>query len=139
MTERRAYLGCCQYGQNIYICGGGETASMEVYSPGLATFQLIPLETEVWDNVSMLAVEDAVVIFHGNFQGEVSRFDPNSGSLRKEGQMCYGNSWSSCAPLRLRDTVYMLRADSIFKYDLRSAASAYILRMSKSLKKGEED
>ena len=139
MTERRAYLGCCQYGQNIYICGGGETASMEIYSPDLATFQLLSLDTEMWDNVSMLAVENAVVIFHGNFHGEVSRFDPNSRLLRKEGQMCYGNSWSSCAPLHHRDTIYMLRADSVFKYDLKSGSSAYILRMSKSLKKGEED
>ena len=137
MTERRSYLGCCQYGQNIYICGGGETASMEVYSPGLATFQLIPLETEVWDNVSMLAVEDAVVIFHGNFQGEVSRFDPNSGSLRKEGQMCYGNSWSSCAPVRRGDVVYCLRSDSIFKYNLSSNTSSYVVRLAKGLKRRE--
>ena len=139
MSERRAYLGSCQCEQKIYICGGGDTASMEVFSPDTVTFQLVPLDMEVLDSVSMLAIESAVFIFHGNFQGYVSRLDLLTSRICKLNALCYGNSWSSCAPVRLQDSVYFLRADSVFKYDLKTGASAYVLRMSKSLKKAEED
>ena len=134
MKERRAYLGCCEYKGVIVICGGAETSSFEVFNPAEMTFQLYSVpHIDLADVASLVPVGDSILIFHGNFNGEVSRLHP----ITKENKLCYGNSWSSCAPLLHRGTVYFLRSDSVFKYDLNSGQSSYVLRMAKAVKRRE--
>ena len=131
MKERRAYLGCTVFQDFIILCGGCDNSSYETMQPTTSQFTLVPLQQAGLGEVaSAVTVGDSVLIFHGNFNGEVSRLDPRTAHIDKEARLCYGNSWSSCAPVVLHDCVFLLRADSIFKYSISTRASAYVLRMT---------
>lgn len=136
MKERRAYLGACVFGQLVVLCGGGETSSCEIFSPVDLTFRLMSVpQINLIDVASAIAVQDSILIFHGNFTGEVSRLHLQSGEVVQERMLCYGNSWSNCTPLQVRDSLYILRSDSIFKYNVNTGASAYVMRLVKTGKK----
>lgn len=136
MKERRAYLSCCEYKGNIYLGGGSDHSSIERYDLHKDQFTLIPVpHNAIEDNCCMLALPDTILLFHGSFRGEVTKYDPASERFTREAEMCVGNSWSSCPPVLVNRTVYMLRSDSVFKYALDSGESAYVLRMAKIVKK----
>lgn len=140
MHERRAYMGCCVYQDLLIICGGGETSSLEIYHPSLSHFSLIPISLiDLCDVTTLLSLDTSILVFHGNFTGEVSRLDPQTGQVCRESKFCYGNSWSCCAPVRCGDVVYCLRSESIFKYNLNTGESAYVVRLAKAVKKREYD
>lgn len=131
MKERRAYLSCCEYRRYIYIAGGCDRPSIEKYDTDKDSFTLIPM-AGVQDSCSLLAQADLIWLFHGSFRGEVTAWDPATDRFSKKAEVCVGNSWSSCAPVAVDGTVYLLRADSVFKYDLASGASEYVVRMTRS-------
>ena len=136
MTERRAYLSCSEHKGKIYVGGGAQRSSCEVYDPDRDSFRLIVVEhIAIEDNCCMLSLLDSVLLFHGNFRGEVTRLDPTCDKFTREKDMCVGNSWSSCPPVVVDKTVYVLRSDSVFKYDTQTGDSAYVLRMAKIVKK----
>ena len=138
MKERRAYHGACECADLLVICGGGETSSCEVFSQVTGEFSRVELpDLGLMEAASALSVGNNVLIFHGNFTGKVSNFDPKTGVGTEERQLCYGNSWSNCPPLQFRDTVYLLRSDSIFKYNTVTGQSAYVLRLTKTVKRKE--
>lgn len=138
LKERRAYIGCCVYSDLLIVCGDGETSSLEIYDPVKRDFTLVSVPLlDLCDVSSLLPLENSILVFHGNFNGEVSRLDPKTGTAQKEGKLCYGNSWSSCAPIRRGDVVYCLRSDSIFKYNIASNSSSYVTRLAKALKRRE--
>lgn len=138
MKERRAYVGCCVYSDLLIVCGAGETSSLEIYDPIQRNFTLVPVPLlDLCDVASLLPMENSILVFHGNFNGEVSRLDPKTGQTQKENKLCYGNSWSSCAPVRKGDIVYFLRSDSIFKYNIASGSSSYVVRLAKAQKRRE--
>ena len=131
MQERRAYLGACEYGGRVYLAGGSTTC--EIFNPSPESFTLLALpNTPLQDNCCLIALPDSLLIFHGDYQGKVSRFYPDTGAIQTLRDMCYGNSWSSCAPVRSGRCVYMLRSESVFKYEWETGESAYVLRISKS-------
>ena len=133
MNERRAYLGCCEYRSQVYIGGGSLSSSCEVYNPIQDSSTLLTLpEGSLEDNCSLLPLADTILVFHGNYQGLLSRLKPETGKLVKERELCYGNSWSSCAPVVVNGAVYMLRSESVFKYTLQTGESTYVLRMGKT-------
>lgn len=138
MKERRAYMGCCVYEDLLVVCGDGETSSLEIYDRSKGDFILVPVpHLDLCDVASMLSIDNSILVFHGNFNGEISRLDPKTGQAQKVGKLCYGNSWSSCAPIHRGDVVYCLRSDSIFKYNLTSNTSSYVVRLAKGLKRRE--
>ena len=138
MKERRAYHGCCVYNNLLFVCGGGETSSCEVFDPSTKEFSLTPLpQNDFSDVASIMPIGESIYVFHGNFNGEVSRLCPQSGQVLVENKLCYGNSWSSCAPILVGDTVFMLRSDSIFKYNVTTGCSSYVLRLAKAVKRRE--
>jgi len=140
MKQRRAYHGACECAGLLVICGGGETSSCEVLSPRTGEFRLVELpDLGLMEAASALCVGDSILIFHGNFSGLVSRFEPKTGVGKEEQQLCYGNSWSNCPPLCLTDTVYLLRSDSIFKFNTATGQSSYVIRLAKAVKKREYD
>ena len=131
MQERRAYLGACEYGGRVYLAGGSTTC--ELFDPTSETFTLFALpSTPLQDNCCLVSLPDSLLIFHGDYQGKVIRFYPDTGTIQPLRDMCYGNSWSSCAPVRSGRCIYMLRSESVFKYDWETGESAYVLRISKS-------
>lgn len=133
MKERRAYLSCCEYRRYVYIAGGCDRPSIEKYDIEKNSFTLIPMmHAAVQDSCSLLVRADLIWLFHGSFRGEVTTWDPATDRFAKKAEMCVGNSWSSCAPIVVDRTVYLLRADSVFKYDLDSGTSEYVLRMTRS-------
>ena len=136
LNERRAYLGCCEFRGRIYVAGGCEKSSCEVLDLAESYFQLLSLgHVQTEGGCSLLPHGDCLLLFYGNFRGEVCRYFPTTSQLTKDKDMCAGNSWSSCAPVIFSGNVYMLRADSIFKYSLETSASVYLLRMGKTLKR----
>ena len=136
MNERRAYLGCCEFRSLVYLCGGAATPSCEVYNYTEDTFRLISFaEGSLDDYCCLLPLADTILVFHGNYQGAISRLWPESGRLVREREICYGNSWSSCAPILISGVVYMLRSESVFKYTLDSGESAYVLRIGKTVQR----
>ena len=136
MNERRAYLGCCEYRNRVYIAGGTEQSSCEILDPDTESFQLLVISHIVVEgNCSLVPLSDTILFFHGNFRGEVCRFWPSNNQVAKEKDMCTGNSWSSCAPVVANGCVYMLRAESIFKFNLETSASSYVMRMGKTGKR----
>ena len=136
MRERRAYLSCCEYQGAIYIGGGSEHSSLERYDRKLNEFKLISVPSIcIEENCCMLTVSDGILLFHGSFRGEATKYDPATQRFIRAGDMCVGNSWSNCSPVLLDRTVYLLRADSVFKYHLDTHESAYVLRMAKLVKK----
>lgn len=138
LKERRAYVGCCVYQDLLIVCGGGETSSLEIYDPLLRDFSLVFVpHLDLCDVASLFPLENCILVFYGNFNGEVSRLDPKTGQAQRESKLCYGNSWSSCAPVRCGDVLYCLRSDSIFKYNLSSGSSSYVVRLAKAIKRRE--
>lgn len=136
MNERRAYLGCCEYRSQVYLGGGSTSSSCEVYNPVQDSFTLLTLpEGSLEDNCSLLPLADTILIFHGNYQGFLSCLWPETGKLVKEREICYGNSWSSCAPVIVNGAVYMLRSESVFKYTVHTGESEYVLRMGKTVQR----
>ena len=136
LNERRAYHGCCEHRSKVYVAGGSEKSSCEVLDPGEDQFRLLVLShVLVEGGCSIVPVADVLLLFYGNFRGEVCRFWPESGQAAKDKDMCAGNSWSSCTPVCAGGFVYMLRAESIFKFCLENSASAYVLRMGKTCKR----
>ena len=133
MHERRAYLAACAWGDMVVLCGGADTSSYEIFSTQDFTYRLTPVtQVNLADVASAVAWESSIVIFHGSMTGQVSRLSLHSGQLVHENNLCYGSSWSNCAPLLFRDIVYLLRADSIFKYNLTTGSSAYVMRLPKA-------
>ena len=140
MKERRAYHGVCQYNDMLMICGGGETSSCESYSPETGEFRFLQFpDMGFTEATSALQFKGELLIFHGNFSGKVSRIDPETCLGNEEKQLCYGNSWSNCAPLLTKDFVYLLRSDSVFKYSLVTGESSYVSRLAKTAKRREFD
>lgn len=136
MQQRRAYLAACEFKDKVYIGGGAELSSCEVYDPTQDNFVLVEApHFAIQDNCCMMALPDSILLFHGNFRGDVTRLIPSTGKFIREKEMCVGNSWSSCPPVCIRGTIYMLRSDSIFKYQVESGASEYVLRMAKVAKR----
>ena len=136
MKERRAYHGCCELSSKLYIGGGSSNSSCEIFDPQTVSFTLVTIShIAVEDFCSLLPSGDDILIFHGNFRGEVSRWTPSTSTISRVGEMCYGNSWSSCSPLLHESVVYMLRSDSVFRYSLETGENAYVLRMTKATKK----
>ena len=131
MTERRAYLGCCEHKACIYVAGGSKKTPCEVYNPHTECFRVLPSTLCIEDNCSLISLSTCILLFHGTFNGEVARFDPENGQFSRERDMCAGNSWSNTPPIRVNNYIYMLRADSIFKYRCDSGASCYVARLSK--------
>lgn len=136
LIERRAYHGSCEHRSKVYVAGGSEKSSCEVLDPCEDQFRLLVLShVLVEGGCSIVPVADMLLLFYGNFRGEVCRFWPESGQAAKDKDMCAGNSWSSCTPVCAGGFVYMLRAESIFKFCLENSASAYVLRMGKASKR----
>ena len=137
MVERRAYLGCCQWKGQIYVGGGSEVSSLEVLSQDTEEFSLVALtQVCIQDNCSLLGVSDGVLIFHGSYHGEVSRYRSPEVVVREK-EVCYGNSWSNCAPVCEGDKVFLLRSDSVFCYHLSTGTSAYVMHLAKASKRKE--
>jgi hypothetical protein len=136
LNERRAYHGCCEHHSKVYVAGGSEKSSCEVLDLQEDQFRLVVLShVLVEGGCSIVPVGDVLLLFYGNFRGEVCRFWPESGQVSKDKDMCAGNSWSSCTPVLAGGFVYMLRAESVFKFCLENSASAYVLRMGKTGKR----
>ena len=132
MKERRAYLGCCELQGKIYIAGGAGSAMVEVFDPETCEFQQVSLrQLELGESCSLIATEDSVLLFHGTFNGEVSHWSPSTNQLSTY-SLSFGNSWSSCSPLLLNHSVYLLRSDSIYRFDLDSFQAVFLLRLSKT-------
>lgn len=133
MNERRAYLGACVSGSMIVLCGGGDTSSCEIFCPVELTFRLLSVpQINLLEVASVFAASDSIIIFHGNYIGEVSRLFLLTGEVVWERTLCYGNSWSCCTPIKTRDTLYFLRSDTVFKYNLVTGANSYLLRLGKA-------
>ena len=136
MKERRGYLGACVFRNLVVVCGGAENSSCEVFDPAEMQFRLISIpQIDLSDVASLITIDDSILVFHGNFNGEVSRLYPLTSQATKEAAFCYGNSWSSCAPVQSGDNVYVLRSDSVFRYSLSTRTSAYVLRIAKAVKR----
>lgn len=131
MHERRAYLGACEYMGRVFLGGGSTTC--EVFDPVPLTFTLFAIpNTPLHDSCCLAALSDSILIFYGDYEGKVARYYPDTGAIESPVDMCYGNSWSSCAPVHSGQCVYMLRSESIFKYNWETGESAYVLRISKT-------
>ena len=136
MNERRAYLGCCEFQDKVYIGGGAEKSSCEVYDCRTNSFGLLVVSTVlIEDNCCMLALPSCILLFHGSFQGDVTRLDPSNNRFTRQRDMCVGNSWSSCSPVLVNNTIFMLRSESIFKYDIDTGDSEYVTRIGKTTRK----
>lgn len=136
MQERRAYLAACEFKDKVYIGGGAERSSCEIYDPAQDSFVLVEApHSAIQDNCCMMSLSDSILLFHGNFRGDVTRYIPATGKFIREKEMCVGNSWSSCPPVCVGTTIYMLRSDSIFKYQVENGVSEYVLRMAKVAKR----
>lgn len=137
MQYARAYLGSTVYKEKAYIAGGSELSGVEVYTPTVNQFEFIAVEGLV-EACSLIALEDSITILHGNAQGEALAFDPERGECRRISGVCHGNSWSNCPPLRYKDVIYTIRSDSVFKFEMTSYKSNYVLWIAKSGKKRRE-
>ena len=132
MNERRAYLGSCEFEGKIYVAGGSNVSPCEVYNPADDSFTLLPApHICIEDNCSIISLATSILLFHGAFQGVVTRLDPASGRFTQEKDMCVGNSWSSTPPIRVNNYVYLLRAESVFKYKCDTGESEYVARLAK--------
>ena len=131
MRDRRAYLGCCALKGKIYIAGGAGNAAIEAFNPDTNEFErAFAGQLSLEESCSMLAIDDFILLFHGNFSGQVSRWTPSTGQISTF-PLSYGNSWSNCAPLLLHRTVYFLRSDSVYSFQIDSGQAAFVQRLAK--------
>jgi hypothetical protein len=136
MTHPRAYLGSTVYGEKVYLAGGADVSGIEVFHPIANSFDYLSLEQAgLTEACALLTLEDTIVILHGNYQGEVFCYKPDSNEYQRVCEMCHGNSWSNCPPVRYKDAIYTIRSDSVFKFEMNTNKSSYVLRMAKSAKK----
>lgn len=142
MTYPRAYHGCAVFGEVIYLAGGCEVSGIDLFQPGFSYCEFIPLEgCNLLEACSLAALDDSVVILHGNYKGEVLNFNPATREVHRVCDMCHGNSWSNCPPLIYKGVIYTIRSDSVLKFDIMTYKSSYVLWIAKSGKKrrGTED
>ena len=137
MKYPRAYLGSAVYREKVYLAGGSEYSGVEIYTPATNLFNLVEIEGLV-ESCSLVALEDSIVILHGNTQGEALAFTPANNQCMRISGICHGNSWSNCPPLRYKDVIYTIRSDSVFKFEMNSYKSSYVLWIAKSGKKRRE-
>ena len=135
----RAYLGCTVYHDHIYLAGGADESGLEIYSPVTGTMRVLELTAAVTEACSVIATESGILVLHGNYQGEVLKVEVETGQVLRLCDMCHGNSWSNCPPLCLSSTLYTLRSDTIFQLDTLTLQSAYVSRLSRTLKKRPRD
>ena len=132
MKDRRAYLGCCELLGKIYIAGGAGNAAIEIFNPNISAFErTVFAHLCLEDSCCLLAVDQSIVLFHGNFQGQVTRWVPSSGQVSTS-SLSYGNSWSNCAPLLCGRIVYLLRSDSVYSFDLDAGEAVFVRRLAKT-------
>jgi hypothetical protein len=137
MKSARAYLGSTVYREKVYLAGGSDISGVEVYDPASNLFTFLPL-AGLTEACSLIALEDSITILHGNTQGEALSFTPSDQECRRIAPVCHGFSWSNCPPLLYKDALYTLRSDSIFKLDMTTFKSNYVLWITKSGKKRRE-
>ena len=136
LRNPRGQLGAVEYQGSAYLAGGCNVAEIEVYDFMRDNFEAIVLPGPwLLEGCSLLALDDSLLILHGNYKGEMYLFQPDTCSLQKLCELCHGNSWSNCVPVVQGKTLYMLRADSIFKVDLETHKSSYVLKITKTAKK----
>lgn len=132
MKDRRAYLGCCEFHGKIYLAGGAGNSSVEIFDPDTSAFDKTVLaQLAMEDSCSLLAVDHCIVLFHGSFQGQVTRWTPGTGQVVTT-ELSFGNSWSSCAPLLCGHSLYFLRSDSVYSFDLDADETAFVKRLTKT-------
>ena len=134
MKSPRAYLGSAVYEGKVYLAGGSEISGVEVYSPAANSFTFVSV-AGLGEACSLIALDSSIAILHGNAQGEALSFTPSTGECRRMSAACHGNSWSNCPPLLYKDVIYTIRSDSIFKFDMTTFQSNYVLWVTKSGKK----
>jgi len=132
MKDRRSYLGCCELLGKIYIAGGSGNSAVEIFDPHTSVFdRTVLVQLAMEDSCSLLAVDQCIVLFHGSFQGQITRWTPGTGQMTTVA-LSFGNSWSSCAPLLCGRTLYFLRSDSIYSFDLDADETVFVKRLAKT-------
>lgn len=127
----RAFHGSTPFRQQLYTFGGCEVSGIDVYDPHLLCFTYLPLASvDITEACSAAANDDFIILFHGNYQGKVMQFFPESGEAVYLSEMGFGNSWSNCPPLRTANALFTLRADNIFKFDTATRTCTYVGRMA---------
>lgn len=136
----RGQLGAVEHEGCAYVAGGCEVAEIEVYDFLSDSWDAIVMPG-AWllEGCSMLAMKESLLILHGNYKGEMFLFQPQTCSLQKLSDLCHGNSWSNCVPVLQGRTLYMLRTDSIFKVNLDTNQSSYVLKITKTAKKRRQE
>lgn len=136
----RGQLGAVEHEGCAYIAGGCDVAEIEVYDFMSDSWDAIVMPG-AWllEGCSMLPMKESLLILHGNYKGEMFLFQPQTCSLQKLTDLCHGNSWSNCVPVMQGRTLYMLRSDSIFKVNLDTHESSYVLKITKTAKKRRQE
>lgn len=137
MQHARAYLGSAIYKEKVYLAGGSELSGVEIYDPAANRFGYLAVEG-LQEACSLVALEESITILHGNTQGEALTLDPETGECRRISGVCHGNSWSNCPPLCYKDVIYTIRSDSVFKFEMTTYKSSFVLWIAKSGKKRRE-
>lgn len=137
----RAYHGAAVYRNYIYIAGGADTSGLERLTPSSGAMDFLPLDTVLTESCSLVSLDDSLLLLHGNYQGQVLQINPETAAVLRVSQMCHGNSWSNCSPVRHNDVVYTVRADSVFRLDVVTLQSGYVTRLGRAAKRrqGESD
>jgi len=141
LTYARAYLGCAGYKGAIFLAGGCEEAAMEVYLPKTNTYICFMLpNVELNEACSLLALDNSILIFHGNSQAQVLEYHPETGSAELLGKTGQGSVWSGCSPVLSEGKVYMLRLDSVVEYGLDSRKCNFVGRFGRQRRsEGEQE
>ena len=140
LRNPRGQLGAAVHEGCAYIAGGSEVAEIEVYDFQSDNWDAVVLPGPwLLEGCSLMTMKESLLILHGNYKGEMFMFQPQNCCLQKLTDICHGSSWSNTMPVLQGRTLYMLRADSIFKVDLDTNKSSYVLKITKSAKKRRQD
>ena len=132
LTHPRAYLGCTAYHGAVFITGGARDSVLEVYHPNSNSFLCFSLpKVDLTEACSLLALENSILIFHGNYRGQVLEYKPETGTVDKLADMCHGNSWSACQPILYSGKVYSVRLDAVISFEMETRKSTYCSRINR--------
>lgn len=116
LKQGRAYSGICEFEGKIYIAGGHEVDSIEMYIPSQDLFMPLGIRLPAAGRCGLVSVLDGIIAIHGD---NISKFHPlKSMSVRERGVTWRTDTWPQHPILPSKDGVVVFISGRIWRYRL---------------------
>jgi hypothetical protein len=114
MKQGRSYPGICELEGKIYVAGGHEVDSIEMYLPSQDTFMPLGIRLPATGRCGLVTVSECILAFHGD---NISQIHPlKSVCTRERGVNWRADIWLQHPILQAKDSLLIFVSSRIWRY-----------------------